>query len=80
MKNLFTFLASIFVLASCTGGNESVTGAVWTDYIPSAIMIAGTALGLYGGVRVASGTPNGKVALVWGLILLAAGAAYYFLA
>ena len=73
MKKLL-FAATIF-LVSCTGGNESITGKVWTDYIPSAMIIIGGLILGYGISSYKRGYNDQpkKIAMVVGGIIALAG-------
>ena len=73
MKKLL-FAATIF-LASCTAGNQSITGRVWTDYIPSVMMFSGIIIFLYGFVFKKKGYNDQpkKIAMAIGGILALAG-------
>ncbi len=55
MKNLIASAILLLTLASCAGRNASVTGAVLTDYIPSVLMLIGTAILAYAGTRLYKG-------------------------
>ena len=79
MKKLL-FAATIF-LASCTGGNESITGKVWTDYIPSFMMIIGAVIVAYGVIFYKKGyndQPKG-IAIAIGVAIALAGTLFYFI-
>ena len=73
MKRLL-FAATIF-LASCTAGTQSITGKVWTDYIPSVVMFAGIIIFLYGLVFKKKGYKDQpkEIAMAIGVILALAG-------
>ena len=50
MRNLIAAIL-VITIASCTGGNESTTGAVWTDYLPSFFMLAGAGILAFAGTK-----------------------------
>ena len=77
MKKLL-FAAMIF-LSSCTGGNQSITGKVWTDYIPSFMMIIGAVIIGYGVAFYKKGYNDQpkKIAIAIGGILAIAGFLFY---
>ena len=77
MKKLL-FAATIF-LSSCTGGNESITGKVWTDSIPSFMMLIGIIIagcGVYFYKKGYNDQPK-KIAMAIGGILAIAGFLFY---
>ena len=79
MKKLL-FAAMLF-LASCTGGNQSITGKVWTDYIPSIMMIVGAVIFLYGILFKKKGYNDQPkaIAMFIGAIVATAGIIFYFI-
>ena len=77
MKKLL-FAAMIF-LSSCTGGNQSITGKVWTDYIPSFMMIIGAVIIGYGVAFYKKGYNDQpkKIAITIGAALALSGFLFY---
>ena len=91
IKN-FLFAAILFVLASCTGGNESSVGkAEFWDYLPSIFMSIGTviliiaAVTFYKGKKLGDRTDKGIstirtagwIAVVGGIIFIFGLATYF---
>lgn len=80
MKKLLTFLTTLFVLTSCTGGAESATGgAALLDYLPSALMLGGAVLAGFGGYKKVKTNVSGTTEIAWGVILLVSGIIFYFI-
>lgn len=81
----FLIATILLILASCTGGNESVIGKPgFFDYFPSIVMILGIGGILYGvytgyknEVPRFSGV-NSKKWIIWALLVFLFGLATYF--
>lgn len=64
MKKITQILTAVlvFLIASCTGGNESVVGgATFTDYIPSILMVIGSAGMVFAGYKYTTGKKLGDI-------------------